>query len=201
MERPHWLPTDDSIETDRYSGIIRALKFRLTRNCLRTINMTHIRSVMEYYDDVWDNCSAAQANELEKLQRVFMRIITGLPVYCSLDNLYRDSGLEPLAERRRQHRLVLLFKAAILRDCPSYFHDLLPHLRHDLSVRGSRHVNTFESYPLSRSSKYLTSFFPRTTREWNELPLQCRTATTVSQFKRLIRIGPKSTCTSRTTAL
>ena len=95
-------------------------------------------------------------------------------MYCSLDYLYRESGLEPLAERRRQHRLVLLFKAAILRDFPSYFHDLLPYLRHDLSARGSRHVNTIESYPLFRSSKYLTSYGPVIARSLVRAPAWAR---------------------------
>ena len=178
MERPHWLPIDESIETDRYSQGAQV--------------QTHSYLFTYYLHDAYSIGHGILRRSLGQLFRCSGQWFGKSTAWMYADDHGSESGLEPLAERRRQHRLVLLFKAAILRDCPSYFHDLLPHLRHDLSVRGSRHVNTFDSYPLSRSSKYLTSFSPRTTGERNDLPLQCRTATTVSQFKRLIRQSPSS---------
>ena len=124
----------------RRIGILRMLKFRLTRSCLRTVYITHVRSVMEYCCTIWDSCNAEQALTLERLQRDCLRIITGLTAYCRNDNLYRESGLDTLFERRRQQRLVLLYKAAILSECPSYFLSILPPLRNDPTARDVRHI-------------------------------------------------------------
>ena len=171
-------------------GILRMLKHRLTRSCLRTIYVTHIRSVLEYCDVVWDGCQAYNALALERLQCDCIRIITGLPIFCRLDNLYRESGFDTLTERRRQHRLILLYKTAILGKAPSYFKDLLTELRNDPTVRGYRHVMTFAPYPITDSMTYLKTFFPATTKEWNSLDVGCRRAPSLSTFKFLIRPVP-----------
>ena len=138
------------------------LKFRLTRSCLRTVYIAHIRSLMEYCCTVWDNCTAAQSLTLERLQYASLRIITGLTAYCRIDNLFRESGLDSLFERRRQQRLVLLYKSAILQQTPHYFNALLPPLRNDPNVRGDRQINTFAPYPVTQSETFLQSFFPKT---------------------------------------
>ena len=150
------------------------------------VYVTHVRSILEYCGVVWDNCTAAQTDQLEKLQRECLRIISGLPLYFDIDHLYRESGLERLATRCRLHRLILLFKAAILGDCPQYFIDLLPLLRNDPSARRGHSINVFNPYPFTRNTKFLSSFFPCTTRDWNSLQLECRTASSIGQFKRLI---------------
>ena len=101
-------------KTSKRIGILRSLKFKLSRSCFRTIYIAHIRSLLEYCDVVWDGCTAALSFALERLQRECIRIITGLPLYYKVDHLYSDLGLCPLVKRRRQHRLLLLFKSAIL---------------------------------------------------------------------------------------
>ena len=108
-------------KTSKRIGILRSLRFRLSRDCLPTIYIAHIPSILEYCDVVWDGCTAAQSHGLERLQRECIRIMTGLPLYCKTDHLYAESGLSTLAERRRQHRLLLLFKSSIQQQCPSYF--------------------------------------------------------------------------------
>ena len=175
-------------KTAKRIGILRSLKYRLSRAALRTIYITHIRSILEYCDVVWDGCGAAQSVLLEGLQRDCLRIITGLPTFCRLDHLYKESGICPLFERRRQHRLLLLFKSVILNQCPSYFNSLITPLRIDPSVRNDRHLNTFSPYPVTRSATFLRSFFPTTISDWNQLDVASRCATSISAFKRLIGV-------------
>ena len=186
------LKWDDHVDylTDKVSrriGILRVLKFRLTRKCLKTVYITHIRSVLEYCSTIWDSCTAELSSTLEQLQRECIRIITGLTAYCRVDNLYRESGLDTLFERRRQQRLVFLYKALFLNQCPSYFRALFPAFRDDPTVRHGRHYKTFESYPVTTSETFLQSFFPRTIRDWNQLELPCREASSLSTFKKLIK--------------
>ena len=175
--------------TDKVSrrvGILRLLKYKVTRNCLRTIYISHIRSILEYCDIVWDSCSGYLALQLEKLQRECLRIITGLPVFCNLEKLYTASGFDTLMERRRQHRLILLFKASTLGKCPSYFRSIIP-TRINEASRHDRRVNIFEPYPHTIMETFRQSFFPATANEWNYLPVEARSATSLYTFKRLIR--------------
>ena len=172
-------------------GILRSLKSRLNRSCLRTIYVAHIRSILEYCGVVWDGCTTLQDVGLERLQTECLRIITGLPLYCRLNHLYTMTGLDRLSVRRRRQRLVLLYKAVVLHRCPQYFLDLLPVLRHDVNARNMRNLNTFYLNFATTSAKFLRSCIPRTLDEWNKLPLSARTASSLSSFKQLIR--PPST--------
>ena len=149
------------LKTSKRIGILRSLKFRLHRNCLKTIYVSHIRSALEYCDVIWDNSNAEQALKLERLQLDCIRIITGITKYCSNENLYRESGSDTLSERRRQHRLVMIFKAVALNECPPYLLELLPNLRRDATVRNNRHYFTFEPYHIARNITFLHSILQK----------------------------------------
>ena len=172
---------------------MRSLKFRLHRNCLKTIYVSHIRSALEYCNVVWDKCTAEQALKLEHLQLDCIRIITGFTKFCIKENLYRESGFDTLSERRRQHRLVMIFKAVALNECPPYFLELLPTLRRDATVRNNRHYFTFEPYHIARNNTFLHSFLPKTIKEWNSLSVEARSATNLRFFKMKIRPLPVNT--------
>jgi hypothetical protein len=75
-------------------------------------------------------------------------------------------GWEPLQVRRVKNRLLLLLK--ILVAIPS-----------DCRTRGQ---NTFR-IPSTRKDVYRNSFFPRSIREWNNLPSAATTASSVEEFR------------------
>ena len=181
--------------TDQVSsriGVLRSLRFKLSRTCLRTIYISHIRSKLEYCDVVWDGlCDGALSMELEKLQRDCIRIFTGLTAYCSVENLYRESGLDTLKERRRQHRLTLLFKI-IHDDLPTNLKSLLPRIMNDDNARSGRHKMVFYLGNNPKIEKYKRSFFYLTCNEWNYLDADIRTTECLATFKRVIR-GPQTT--------
>ena len=166
-------------------GILRLLKSKLNRSSLRSIYITHIRSILEYCDVLWDGCTVGQALELEQLQNECLRIVTGLPRFCSTDKLLVESGFERLSDRRRHHRLTLLYKSLFRNECPPYFLALLPPLRSDSTARNNRNLNTFY-LPPSRTATYSNSFIPKTLRDWNSLDTDVRCAPSISLFKRLI---------------
>jgi len=76
-------------------GILRSLKSKLTRTSLSKIYSVYIRPLLEYADTVWDNITIAQSETIEKLQLECLRIITGLPRYCSSSILYNETGFGP----------------------------------------------------------------------------------------------------------
>ena len=91
-------------------NVLRSLKFTLDRQSLDTLYKTFIRPTLEYADIVWDNITQADEQVLEKIQIEAARIITGATRLVSLNNLYKESGLETLKSRRRQHKLVHFYK-------------------------------------------------------------------------------------------
>jgi hypothetical protein len=72
--------------------VLRKLKFILKREILEKIYLTFIRPLLEYFCEVWDNCSQTDNCRLEKLQLEVARIVTGLTVYSSRDSLYQEMG-------------------------------------------------------------------------------------------------------------
>ena len=164
-------------------GILRSLKYRLSRSKLRAIYISHIRSKLEYCDVVWDGlCNAAQSMALEQLQRDAIRIFTGLTLYCKAEYLYLESGLDTLKERRKIHRLILLHK---ILNTPvlSNLRLRLPLLLNDQQARHGRHVMSFHFEGNPRIETFKKSFIYLTCSEWNDLPMELRSIRCIHSFK------------------
>ena len=104
---------------------IRKLKYQLPRTVLNKLYCTYIRPLLEYASKVWDGCNETDANRLEQIQFNAARIVTGIPIFASLNSLYFESGWETLAQRRKTKKLSLMYKI-INEESPIYLRDLLP---------------------------------------------------------------------------
>ena len=71
-------------------GIMRKLKFTLSRIALNQIYVSYVLPIIEYSSVVWDNCTDQDAYAQEKLQNEAARIGTGLTRSVSLDRLYEE---------------------------------------------------------------------------------------------------------------
>ena len=71
-------------------NIMRKLKFKVDRRLLETIYTTFIRPLLEYGDNIWDNCTQAEKYELDKIQNEATRIATGATKLVSITNLYKE---------------------------------------------------------------------------------------------------------------
>ena len=93
-------------------GILRKLKMKISRRCLNQMFLSFVKPILEYADRdvVWDSCSNENANRIEKNQLEAARIITGLTRSTHLDNLYNEIGWNPLSQRRKERKLIILFK-------------------------------------------------------------------------------------------
>ena len=83
------------------------------------------RPLLEYADVVWDNLTQGDEDELEKIQHEAARIISGATRLVSISNLYTETGLESLKERRGKHKLTLFYKM-VHSITPSYLTTLIP---------------------------------------------------------------------------
>ena len=73
-------------------GIMRKLKFSLSRSALNQIYFSYLLPTLEYASSVWDGCTAQNADILDKIQNEAARIVTGLTRSVSLDKLFKECG-------------------------------------------------------------------------------------------------------------
>ena len=70
--------------------VMRKLKFKLDRKSLETIYKAFIRPLLEYGNNIWDNCTQSEKDELEKIQNEAARIATGATKLVSINILYKE---------------------------------------------------------------------------------------------------------------
>ena len=73
------------LSVSRHLGILRKLKYRLSRQNLEKLYLLYIRPIFEYAYEIWDNCGVCYSTKLEKLQLDAARIVTGLPIFTKTD--------------------------------------------------------------------------------------------------------------------
>ena len=123
--------------------------------------MSFITPILEYGDNIWDNCSERDAALLEDVQITAARINTGIRVN-SRTILYNELGWNTLCVRRKVHKLIL-------------FQDLLkPCFPPQTSYPLRNQDGPPFSIPQARTSSYMNSYRPSTIKLWNNLPLHIR---------------------------
>jgi len=83
-------------------GMLRSLKFMLSRSSLENMYINFIRPLLEYGDVVWDNCTAELKNDIESIQNEAARIVSGATKLCNIHTLLADLRWDTLACRRRK---------------------------------------------------------------------------------------------------
>ena len=147
----------------KIGALIRSMKFLSPEVALYLYKST-IRPCMEYCCHVWAGVTSCYLDLLDKLQKRICRIV-GPSLAASL---------EPLAHRRNMASLSLFYRYYFGR-CSSELAQLvpLPFFR-GRSTRYSDRLHDF-SVTITRCYKdvYVNSFFPRTAKLWNSLPIEC----------------------------
>ena len=162
-------------------GIMRKLKYSLSRQALNQIYMSYVLPILEYSSIVWDNCTDQEAETLEKLQREAARIVTGLTRSVSLPNLYEECGWIPLETRRQEQKLTLIFKS-VNGLTPSYISDLIPPLVRNTTHYPLRNSNNLV-IPYNRTEISRKSCIPSSVSLWNSLDSNIRSSNSTSHFK------------------
>lgn len=160
---------------------MRRLKFTLDRRALEVIYISFIQPLLEYSDVIWDNCALYEKEELDKIQHEAARIVTGATKLISIHALQHEVGWETLSDRRRKHKLVLLFKMKH-NLVPSYISSLVPQDVGQSTRYNLRNSDNLLTIP-ARTTLYSNSFLPSVLREWNSLPSEARTIHTLDSFK------------------
>ena len=135
--------------------------------------------MVEYSATIWDPYTKDNINKIEMVQRRAARFVTNRwDRTDSVTDMISVLGWETLEQRRRDMRLVLMYKIANgLVAVPAS-----PHLRP--ITRSSRLCHSAGYLvPSSTSDYHKFSFFPRTIREWNALPPDIPISQTPEAFK------------------
>ena len=147
----------------KIGALIRSMKFLSPEVALYLYKST-IRPCMEYCCHVSAGAPSCYLELLDKLQKRICRTV-GPSLAASL---------EPLAHRRNVASLSLFYRYYFGR-CSSELAQLvpLPYSR-GRSTRYSDRLHDFSvTIPRCYKDVYVNSFFPRTARLWNSLPIEC----------------------------
>ena len=165
----------------RILGMMRKLKYSISRKNLNQIYISFLRPVLEYSAVVWDGCTLYEKESLENIQHEAARIVTGLTRSVSIEKLYSEIGWLSLSERRKYQKLIITFKSK-LGMLPSYLSDLFPQIVGTSSWYNLRNASDYVLFN-RRTELFSRSFIPSSVELWNSLPEQIRNADTLSTFK------------------
>ena len=91
---------ENIVKSATKKGIMRKLKYSLSRNELNQIYMSYMLPIVEYASVVWDGCSEQDSLTLQKGQNEAARLVTGLTRSVLLKNLYKQCGWATLSQKK-----------------------------------------------------------------------------------------------------
>ena len=171
------------VRASKQLNIMKSLQYLLDRETLEVIYKSFIRPLMEYGSVVWDGCTQGDSQRLESVQLAAARVISGAMLTTPNDKLYEETGLQTLAKRREINKLIQMYKIT---------HNLAPEYLREIifSNQNQTRRNTRQAENLphfrARTDLFDNTFFPCTTRLWNQLPLNIRNCNSLNEFKKYI---------------
>jgi hypothetical protein len=164
-------------------AIMKAFKYRISRQALITYYHGFIRPVIEYGDLLYDSCTKELSDMVEGTQLEAARTVTGAKRYSSHASLYNELGWNSLQDRRKMHKLCKLF-AIHNQLTPKYLSDTLQsyQTQHIYRTRMANNPNQL-NYPTAKKELYRKSFFISTIHDWNKLNSSCTNSPSLFCFK------------------
>ena len=135
-------------------NIMRKLKFQLDRKSLEIIYTSFIRPILEYGNEIWDNCTQYEKNDIENIQMEAARIASGTTKLVSIEHLYSEIGWDTLEARRRKQKLTLFYKM-VHNLTPNYLTSLIPSTVNETSNYNLRNSNDIRTVN-ARTNQYFS---------------------------------------------
>ena len=166
-------------------GIMKRLKYKLSRRTLVTLYTTLVRPVLENGSILYDNCTAQDSDMLEAVQLEAARVCTGALWNTSREKLLMELGWDRLHTRRKYFKLNTFYKIK---------HGLVPAYLQDFSLISTSESSPYNlrnpdrlRLPRARTNKYKNSFIPSVIESWNNLPSELINSATIDIFKTNLR--------------
>ena len=163
LDRGSYIISIAKTGSKKIGALICSIKFLSPEVALYLYKCT-IRPCMEYCCHVWAGAPSCYLDLLDKLQKRICRIVGPLLA----------ASFEPLAHCRNVASLSLFYRYYFGR-CSSELAQLVPlPFSRGRSTRYSDRLHDFSvNIPRCYKDVYVNSFFPRTAKLWNSLPIEC----------------------------
>lgn len=140
---------------------------------------TLVRPILEYAGTAWDPHTKTNINQLEAVQRRAARFVKGdYHTTSSTSQMVANLGWQPLAERRSNAKLVMVYRIT------HFLIDIQPETFFHPTTTSTRGNCSRFLLPFCRTDVYKYSFFPSAIRLWNQHPSPGTIADSVEAFKR-----------------
>ena len=151
----------------------------------RSLYLSLVRSVFSYSSQVWSPQTVILMQRVERVQRRATKYILNLPYLCSETYQERLVRLHLLPLSYWHEYLDLLFFFKAVNGLINVSSDVLPNAIPQTRTTRSSSGNQASFRPSKcKTSTYQRSFFIRTTRTWNSLPIALRSPDiTIREFK------------------
>ena len=164
----------------------RAFLARNIPRCCRKVKQmaytTYIRPTVEYASPVWDPHTKRNTNKIEMVQRRCARYVTGnFDRTSSVTSMLNCLSWPTLEERRRQYRLAVMYRI-LHNQVDIHWQSFLT--KTSSCIRGHS-CRLF--VPFCKNHVYASSFFPRTSKDWNNLTFDPADAPSLDIFTRKLR--------------
>ena len=164
----------------------RAFLARNIPRCCRKVKQmaytTYIRPIVEYATQVWDPHTKRNTNKIEMVHRRCARYVTvNFDRTNSVTSLLNYLSWPTLKERRRQYRLAVMYRI-LHNQVDIHWQSFLT--KTSSCTRG----HSFRLFvPFCENRVYASSFFPRTSKDWNNLSFHPADAPSIDTFTRKLR--------------
>ena len=165
-------------------NMLKGIRYKVGRDTLRKLYKSVIRPVMAYADVLWDGCTDEGSELLESVQYEAGKVVTGAMRGTSRFRLMTELGWEDMKVRRDIHKLICYFKI-VKNLSPPYLKDLLLARICERTHFTLRSTQNFTLFPV-RTERFKRSFFPSTTKLWNDIDLEIRESDSIGSFKRAL---------------
>ena len=164
-----------------YRGFSRACKM-LPLDSRRLLYNSAIASRLNYCDAVWDNCSVYNRNRLQTIQNRCARRILNCRPGTHAPPLLKELGWLPLAQKRKLHKCVLLFKL-LKGEGPDVLCEKANTMKMPTAVTTRASANNNLKITTHNTNYMGKSFFCDTIKTWNIIPPSIRQTKNVNTFK------------------
>ncbi|MCU7800963.1 MAG: reverse transcriptase family protein [gamma proteobacterium symbiont of Lucinoma myriamae] len=147
---------------------------------------SYILPILDYGCMIWGRCTLANTNRLLKLQKRAARIILKADIMTPSQTMFNELQWLPFPARLQFHTCSMVYKA--LNDlAPDYIRDLFTKTS-EAHTRNLRSVdNELLRVPNSKTTSFENSFTVSAAKQWNEIPFDIRTVSSLQSFKNALK--------------
>ena len=150
-------------------------------NVLIKVYNSLVQPHFDYCNVVWGNCNKGLSEKLQRLQNRAARILMSASYDSNLDDLFRALGWRRLYYQRLEQKSILMYKT-LHGMTPDYLRSRFVY-RDNISAYRLRNTENKLVLPQPRTDYLKRSFLYSGAHLWNDLPLDLRQASSLTDFK------------------